>query len=77
MDRICVSHGYSIIENSEMRQKCGSKYAEWVDDVKKGCSITVIPENGGSFTKQGRSKKAVIIYHRKRKATKRRKKRPK
>lgn len=61
LDRICVSHGYSIIENSEMRQKCGSKYAEWVDDVKKGCSITVIPENGGSFTKQGRSKKGS--YH--------------
>ena len=57
LDRICVSHGYSIIENSEMRQTCGTKYAEWVDDVKKGCSITVIPENGGSFTKQGRSKK--------------------
>lgn len=57
LDRICVSHGYSIIENSEMKQKCGSEYAAWVDDVKKGCSITVIPENGGSFTKQGRSKK--------------------
>ena len=57
LDRICVSHDYSIIENSEMKQKCGSEYAAWVDDVKKGCSITVIPENGGSFTKQGRSKK--------------------
>ena len=57
LDRICVSHGYSIIENSEMKQKCGAEYAEWVDEVKKGCSITVIPENGGSFTKQGRSKK--------------------
>ena len=57
LDRICVSHGYSIIENSEMRQKCGTKYSEWVDEVKKGCCITVIPENGGSFTKQGRSKK--------------------
>ena len=61
LDRICVSHGYSIIENSEMRQKCGSEYAEWVDEVKEGCSITVIPENGGSFTKQGRSKKGS--YH--------------
>ena len=57
LDRICVSHGYSIIENSEMRQKCGTKYSEWVDEVKKGCCITVIPENGGNFTKQGRSKK--------------------
>ena len=57
LDRICVSHDYSIIENSEMKQKCGAEYAEWVDEVKKGCSITVIPENGGSFTKQGRSKK--------------------
>ncbi len=61
LDRICVSHGYSIIENSEMRQKCGTKYSEWVDEVIKGCCITVIPENGGSFTKQGRSKKGS--YH--------------
>ena len=61
LDGICVSHGYSIIENREMRQKCGTKYSEWVDEVIKGCCITVIPENGGSFTKQGRSKKGS--YH--------------
>ena len=70
LDRICVSHGYSIIENSEMRQKCGTKYSEWVDEVKKGCCITVIPENGGSFTKQGRSKRVVISYLRKLRTTK-------
>ena len=44
-----------------MRQTCGTKYSEWVDEVIKGCCITVIPENGGSFTKQGRSKKGS--YH--------------
>lgn len=71
LDRICVSHGYSIIENSEMRQKCGTKYSEWVDDVKKGCSITVIPENGGSFTKQGRSKKGSYQLSQKIKGDKR------
>ena len=71
LDRICVSHNYSIIENSEMKQKCGTKYAEWVDDVKKGCSITVIPENGGSFTKQGRSKKGSYQLSQKIKGDKR------
>ena len=71
LDRICVSHSYSIIENTEMKQKCGAEYAEWVDDVKKGCSITVIPENGGSFTKQGRSKKGSYQLSQKIKSDKR------
>lgn len=53
-----------------MRQKCGTKYSEWVDEVIKGCCITVIPEMVGALRSKGGQKRVVISYLRKLRVTK-------